>query len=131
MISLLTPDDIARHPQTALASVGRPLPEVEISVRSPDDRPVRPGEAGEICVRSPHLMAGYCAEPELTREVIKDGWLHTRDLGHLDDSGFLQLTGRSRDVILVNAEVCYAGAIEQTLTRHPDVDQGYLVGVPN
>jgi fatty-acyl-CoA synthase len=132
MISLLTPDDIARHPQAALASVGRPLPEVEISVRDPDDRPVGPGETGEICVRSPHVMAGYWAEPELTREVISsDGWLHTRDLGHLDDTGFLQLTGRSREVILVNAEVCYAGAIEQTLARHPDVDQAYVVGVPD
>jgi fatty-acyl-CoA synthase len=131
MISLLTPDDIAEHRHAALASVGRPLPEVEISVRSPDDGPVRPGETGEICVRSPHLMAGYWAEPELTREVIKDGWLHTRDLGCLDDHGFLRLTGRSRDVILVNGEVCYAGAIEQTLARHPDVDQAYVVGVPN
>jgi fatty-acyl-CoA synthase len=131
MISLLTPDDIGRHPQAALASVGRPLPDVEISVRGPDDHPVGRGETGEICVRSPHLMAGYWAEPDLTREVITDGWLHTRDLGRLDDSGFLQLTGRSRDVILVNAEICYAGAIEQTLARHPDVDQAYVVGVPD
>jgi fatty-acyl-CoA synthase len=131
MIALLTPDDIGRHPQAALASVGRPLPEVEISVRDADDRPVGRGETGEICVRSPHVMAGYWGEPELTREVIRDGWLHTRDLGRLDDSGLLRLTGRSRDVILVNAEVCYAGAIEQALARHPDVDQAYVVGVPD
>lgn len=131
MIALLTPDDIARDPQAALASVGRPLPEVEIGVRDPDDRPVGPGEAGEICVRSPHVMAGYWGEPDLTGEVIRDGWLHTRDLGRLDDRGLLQLTGRSRDVILVNAEICYAGAIEQALARRPDVDQAYVVGVPD
>ena len=131
MISLLTPDDIGRHPRAALASVGRPLPEVEISVRDPDDRPLDPGKTGEICVRSPHVMAGYWGEPELTCEVIRDGWLHTRDLGQLDDSGLLRLSGRTRDVILVNAEVCYAGAIEHALARHPDVDQAYVVGVPD
>jgi len=132
MISLLTPDDLARHPHVALASVGRPLPEVEVSVRDPDGRPVGPGETGEIWVRSPHAMAGYWDDPELTGEIVRDGWLHTRDLGRTHPTtGLLLLTGRSRDVILVNAEVCYAGAIEQVLARHPDVDQAYVVGVPD
>lgn len=130
MISLLTPEDIARFPD-AMASVGRPLPDVDVSVRDQDDRPVGPDETGEICVRSPHVMAGYWAEPQRTHEVLGDGWLHTGDLGHVDISGLLRLTGRNRDVIIVNAEVCYAGAIEQVLARHPDVDQAYVVGVPD
>jgi fatty-acyl-CoA synthase len=76
-------------------------------------------------------MAGYWDDPQQTAEVLRDGWLRTGDVGRLDEAGFLHLTGRSRDVIMVNAEVCYAGAIEQALAGHPDVDQAYVVGVPD
>ena len=122
MISLLTPDDILRHGYAALTSVGRVLPDVE--VRVDDD--------GEIWVRSDHVMAGYWDDPAATAEVLRDGWLRTRDVGGVDpDTGLLHLTGRVRDVILVNAEVCYAGAIEAVLARHPLVGAAYAVGVPD
>jgi fatty-acyl-CoA synthase len=117
VIAMLTPEDIvAGHDD----SVGRPLPTVEVAVH-----------AGEICIRSPHMMVGYWNDPAQTREVIRDGWLHTRDLGYLDSAGLLHLTGRARDVIMVNAEVCYAGAIEQVLAGHPRVAQAYVVGAPD
>jgi fatty-acyl-CoA synthase len=122
MISLLTPDDILRHGYAALTSVGRVLPDVE--VRVDDD--------GEIWVRSDHVMAGYWDDPAATAEVLRDGWLRTRDVGAIDAAtGLLHLTGRVRDVILVNAEVCYAGAIEGVLARHPLVGAAYAVGVPD
>ena len=70
------------------------------------------------------MMTGYWDDPEQTREVLRDGWLHTRDLGHLEPDGMLHLTGRARDVIMVNAEVCYAGAIERVLATHPQVAAG-------
>jgi acyl-CoA synthetase (AMP-forming)/AMP-acid ligase II len=76
-------------------------------------------------------MVGYWNDPAQTREVLRDGWLHTRDLGHLDADGRLYLTGRARDVIMVNAEVCYAGGIERVLAGHPDVAQAYVVGGPD
>jgi fatty-acyl-CoA synthase len=117
VISMLTPADIAAGHVT---SVGRPLPAVEVAIRD-----------GEIFVRSQHIMAGYWNQPEQTLEVLRDGWLHTRDLGYLDSNGLLYLTGRARDVIMVNAEVCYAGAIERVLAGHPDVSQAYVVGVPD
>ncbi|HET8684770.1 MAG TPA: fatty acid--CoA ligase family protein [Micromonosporaceae bacterium] len=117
IVSMLTPEDILAGHE---ASVGRPMPTVEVDIRD-----------GEVCVRSPHLMAGYWDDPELTREVLRDGWLHTRDLGHLDGDGLLHLTGRTRDVIMVNAEVCYAGAIERVLATHPAVAQAYVVGAPD
>jgi fatty-acyl-CoA synthase len=117
VIAMLTPDDIAAGHE---ASVGRPLPAVQVAIRD-----------GEVFVRSPHLMAGYWADLEQTREVLSDGWLRTRDLGFVDDDGFLHLTGRARDVILVNAEVCYAGGIERVLAEHPTVAQAYVVGVPD
>jgi acyl-CoA synthetase (AMP-forming)/AMP-acid ligase II len=76
-------------------------------------------------------MAGYWGEEEETRATLRDGWLNTRDLGHLDDSGFLHLAGRTRDVIMVNAMVVYAGPIERVLATHPDVAEAYVTGAPD
>jgi fatty-acyl-CoA synthase len=122
MISLLTPDDILRHGHAALSSVGRVLPDVELRLAGD----------GEIWVRSEHAMAGYWGDPAATAEVLRDGWLRTRDVGAIDPATrLLHLTGRARDVILVNAEVCYAGAIEGVLLRHPLVSAAYAVGVPD
>ena len=117
VISILTPEDIA---DGRVASVGRPLPGVEVTIVD-----------GEVHVRSPHRMVGYWDEEEQTREVVRHGWVRTRDLGHLDADGMLHLTGRTRDVILVNAEVCYAGAIERVLAADPEVAQAYVVGAPD
>jgi fatty-acyl-CoA synthase len=117
VIAMLTPDDVDGGHE---ASVGRPMPAVEVAVRE-----------GEIYVRSPHQMVGYWNDPEQTREVLSDGWIRTRDLGYVDEQGYLHLTGRARDVIMVNAEVCYAGAIERVLADHPAVAQAYVVGAPD
>jgi acyl-CoA synthetase (AMP-forming)/AMP-acid ligase II len=117
VISMLAPEDIIAGHET---SVGRPMPSVEVAIRD-----------GEIYVRSPHMMAGYWNDPEQTLEVLRDGWLRTRDLGYLDADGLLYLTGRARDVIMVNAEVCYPGAIERALAGHPQVAQAYVVGAPD
>jgi acyl-CoA synthetase (AMP-forming)/AMP-acid ligase II len=117
VISILTPEDIA---DGHVASVGRPLPGVEVAIVD-----------GGIRVRSPHRMIGYWDDPEQTRQVVRDGWVRTRDLGHVDADGLLHLTGRAREVILVNAEVCYAGAIERVLAADPEVAQAYVVGAPD
>ncbi len=131
MISLLTPDHIARSPP-ALESVGKVLSHVEVSVRDTGGRPVPAGGIGQILVRSPQLMAGYWGDDATrTGEVIRDGWLDTRDLGYLTPDGFLHLTGRARDVIMVDAHVHYAAPIERVLAGHPDVDQAYVVGAPD
>jgi len=115
-LTTLTPADIASG---VLASVGRPLPKVDVAIRD-----------GEILVRTPYQMCGYLDEPELTAEVLVDGWVRTRDLGRLDD-GYLYLTGRAREVIIVDALPVYAGPIERALTAQPDVDQAYVVGAPD
>jgi acyl-CoA synthetase (AMP-forming)/AMP-acid ligase II len=132
MISLLTPDHIVRSPGAALESVGKVLPHVEVSIRDPDGRPVPAGGIGQIFVRSAQLMAGYWGDDAArTGEVLRDGWLGTRDLGHLTRDGFLHLTGRVRDVIMVDAHVHYAAPIERVLAGHPDVDQAYVIGAPD
>ncbi len=123
MISLLTPDHIARSPGAALKSVGKVLPHVEVSVRDAHGRPVTAGEGGKILVRSPQPMAGYWGEDAAqTGDVVRDGWLDTRDIGHVTPDGFLHLSGRARDVIMVDAHVRYA-PIERVLAGHPDVDR--------
>jgi fatty-acyl-CoA synthase len=130
-ISMLTPADIARDSARVLTSVGRPHPGVEISVRDDHDQPLPAGQTGEIHVRSPYLMAGYWQQPEETHDVLRDGWLRTRDLGRADEEGHLYLVGRTRDVIIVNALVVYAGPIERVLASHPAVDQAYVAGAPD
>ena len=130
-IAMLTPGDIASGPERLLASTGRPHPQVEISVRDEAGRELAPGHDGEIFVRCPYQMRGYWGDPEETRDVLRDGWIRTRDLGHLDDTGYLYLVGRTRDVILVNAMVVYAGPIERVLASHPDVIDAYVTGGPD
>ncbi|MCX2950425.1 class I adenylate-forming enzyme family protein [Lentzea sp. NEAU-D7] len=111
MISMATPDD---PPGT----VGRPPVDVEI-------------RDGELFVRTPGQACGYWGNPEESAEVFVDGWVRTRDLGRFDASGHLRLTGRARDVVIVNANLHYIGPIEQVLAEHPDVAEAYVVAVPD
>jgi acyl-coenzyme A synthetase/AMP-(fatty) acid ligase len=127
-VSMLTPADIAAG---RIASVGRPHPGVEVSVRDARGVDVGRGRRGEIHVRSPYMMAGYWGDPAENRATVRDGWVRTRDLGRLDGDGFLHLDGRARDVIMVNAMVVYAGPIERVLARHPDVAEAYVAGAPD
>lgn len=112
-ISVLTPHD---EP----GSAGRPLPQVEIEI-----------SGGEIHVRSPYVMSHYWDDPEQTASVLADGWYRTGDLGHLDETGHLHVTGRSKDVIVVDTWNCYVTAIESVLLSDPDVDQAFVVGLPD
>ncbi len=129
MISLLSPGDAVDEP--ARESVGRPHPDVEISLRDPLGREVAAGEVGEMFVRSPFMMSGYLDDPELTAEVLTEGWLRTQDLASFDEHGRLHLRGRTRDVIIVNAQTYYASAIEDALVRDETVGQAYVIGLPD
>ncbi|GGL94730.1 AMP-dependent synthetase [Streptomyces fumigatiscleroticus] len=122
MISMATPDD---EP----GSLG--VPPVDLEVRDASGHPVPPGTDGELFVRTPSQSTGYWREPALTAEVFTDGWVRTRDIGHLDAEGRLWLTGRTRDVIIVNANVHYAGPVERLLATHPSVAEAYVVAVPD
>jgi acyl-CoA synthetase (AMP-forming)/AMP-acid ligase II len=130
-LSMLTPADLARDPARALRSVGRAHPEVEVRVLDERGEPVATGVVGELYVRSPYCMSGYWALPGETEDTLQGGWLRTRDLARMDAAGFLYLEGRTRDVILVNALVVYAGAIERVLASHSGVDQAYVIGAPD
>ncbi|MEU6479042.1 long-chain fatty acid--CoA ligase [Streptomyces sp. NPDC047017] len=122
MISMATPYD---EP----GSLG--VPPVELEVRDAEGRALPPGTDGELFARTPSQGCGYWGEPALSAEVFTDGWVRTRDLGHLDREGRLWLTGRARDVIIVNANVYYAGPVERVLATHPAVGEAYVVAVPD
>ncbi|GAA1742048.1 long-chain fatty acid--CoA ligase [Luedemannella helvata] len=124
MISMAGPSDVS-------GSVGHPPDAVDVVVRGPDGAPVPAGVDGELFVRTPAQAIGYWADPAETAEVFTDGWVRTRDLGHLDADGRLYLTGRTRDVIIVNANLYYAGPIERVLAGHPDVAEAYVVAAPD
>ncbi|BBB01566.1 putative CoA ligase [Actinacidiphila reveromycinica] len=131
MLALLTPQAQARYGERVRDAVGRPMPDVGISVRDPEGRPVPTGTAGEVWVRAAGAMSGYWKDEEQTREVVRDGWIRTRDLGILGEDGFLRLLGRAREVVFVNAILYYTAAIEAALAGHPDVDQAYVVAAPD
>ncbi|MFD7711932.1 class I adenylate-forming enzyme family protein [Streptomyces sp. NPDC059785] len=122
MISMAVPGEVP-------GSLG--VPPVDLEVRDASGRPLPPGSDGELFVRTPGQASGYWGEPGLTAEVFTDGWVRTRDLGRLDTEGRLWLTGRTRDVIIVNADVHYAGPIERLLATHPAVAEAYVVAVPD
>jgi acyl-CoA synthetase (AMP-forming)/AMP-acid ligase II len=133
-VSTMTPADTARalgDRPDLLGSVGRPLPETSVRVVDAEGRPVPVGVDGEVIVHGPQLMAGYAGRPDATREALRAGWLHTGDVGHLDDEGYLHLTDRLTDVIVSGGENVYSAMVEQVLCAHPSVAEAAVVGVPD
>jgi long-chain acyl-CoA synthetase len=120
--------DARRKPQ----SVGPPVPGVEVRIVDPTNRPLAVGETGEVCIRGTILMRGYWNKPEATAEAMDaDGFLHTGDIGHLDDEGFLTITDRKKDMIIRGGENIYCVEIENRLVEHPDVADAAIIGVPH
>jgi fatty-acyl-CoA synthase len=115
-----------------VATVGLPTPEIEDRVVDPiTDAPVGPGEEGEVCVKGPTMMMGYYKKPEATAEKLRDGWLRTGDMGVKDSDGYLRITGRLTDMIIVGGFNTYPAEIENFFLRHPKVLDVSIVGVPD
>jgi len=113
-------------------SIGVPMPSTEVVLRDDHDRDVPNGQPGEICIRGPQVMAGYWQRPDETAKVIgKDGFLHTGDIGIMDDKGFIRIVDRKKDMILVSGFNVYPNEIEQVLAMHPGVLECAAIGVPD
>ena len=113
-------------------SVGPPVPTVRVKIVDPTGADLPTGETGEVCIAGPILMAGYWNKPEATAEAIDpDGWLHTGDIGHLDEDGFLYITDRKKDMIIRGGENIYCVEIEQRLVGHPEIADAAIFGVPH
>ncbi|MGY1814499.1 FadD3 family acyl-CoA ligase [Blastococcus sp. SYSU D00820] len=113
-------------------SCGKAIPGTEVAIVGADGRQLPPRESGEIVVRGYNVMLGYFEDPEATAAAIDpDGWLHTGDVGWLDEEGFLRVTDRMKDVFMVGGFNVYPAEVERLLTGHPSVAEVAVVGVPD
>jgi fatty-acyl-CoA synthase len=115
-----------------VSTVGVRTAEIEDRIVDPaTGRELPPGEEGELCIKGPTLMMGYYNKPEATAEKIRDGWLHTGDMAVKDEAGYVRITGRLTDMIIVGGFNTYPAEIEDFLLRHPKVLDVSIVGVPD
>ena len=114
-----------------LASCGRPSPWVHVALLDSDGNEVATGEPGEVCVRGPLVMKGYKDMPEQTAETFAGGWLHTGDVGKMDDEGFLYIVDRTKDMIVTGGFNVFPREVEDVLAGHEAVGQVAVIGVPD
>ncbi|MFV0308038.1 MAG: AMP-binding protein [Desertimonas sp.] len=124
------PDDSLHH---RTATVGRAHPHVEIRIADPATRQTMArGETGEFCTRGYSVMQGYWRDPDRTAEAIDaDGWMHTGDLAVMADDGYVNIVGRSKDMVIRGGENVYPREVEEFLYRHPDIEDVQVIGVPD
>ncbi|MBT8082245.1 MAG: AMP-binding protein [Gammaproteobacteria bacterium] len=121
----LPEDSLENRTQT----VGRPIPHIEVKIVDADNRVVPIGEQGEICTRGYSVMKGYWNDDEKTADTIVDGWLHSGDLGTMNEHGYVRITGRIKDMIIRGGENIYPREIEEFLFTHPKVSEAQVFGV--
>ncbi|MFJ5924529.1 AMP-binding protein [Kitasatospora sp. NPDC092948] len=129
LITVLGPADHDRVANGEPVPVGRPLPGVQVEIRGLDGAALPTGEQGEIHVHSDSLMAGYWKRPDLTAAVLQDGWLNTGDVGYFDEDGFIHLSDRVKDLIIVVGGHVYPSEVEDLLLTHPTVARCAVFGV--
>ncbi|MGF7130121.1 acyl-CoA synthetase (AMP-forming)/AMP-acid ligase II [Paraburkholderia sp. EB58] len=118
--------------QTVAQTSGRAMPGVEIRIAGPGGAALAAGETGEVLIRGYNVMQGYFRQPDDAFDTVdRDGWLHTGDLGSLDERGYLRITDRIKDMFIVGGFNCYPAEIERLFSAHPAVAQVALVGVPD
>jgi acyl-CoA synthetase (AMP-forming)/AMP-acid ligase II len=126
VITCLKPEDHDR-----IGSCGRPFTVAEVAIFDENDRPLPPGERGEIVCRGPQTMAYYWNRPEQTAEAFRNGWLHTGDIGHMDDEGFFYIVDRKNDMLISGGFNVYPREVEDVLLAFPGVVEVAVVGLPD
>jgi acyl-CoA synthetase (AMP-forming)/AMP-acid ligase II len=126
-VTVLDKNDYAAKPD----SVGVPPPFFEMKIMDISGKEVPVGEVGEICGRGPILMPGYYKRPDLTAEALKNGWLHSGDMGYVDEDGFLYLVDRMKDMIISGGVNVYPRDIEEVVVQHPAVQEVAVYGIPH
>ena len=121
------PPEVVRR----LNSAGQPMTGCDVRIRRPDGSDCAPGERGEIVIKSDGLMRGYWQNDAATRETIRDGFLHTGDIGEVDDAGFVYVVDRLKDMIVSGGENIYSREVENALASHPAVLEAAVVGGPD
>jgi acyl-CoA synthetase (AMP-forming)/AMP-acid ligase II len=126
-LTCLPPEDIDRKP----GSVGVPIADVDVEIRDAGGNPAPPGAPGEIWARGPNVMLGYWNDPAATAEVLSGGWLRTRDLGYMDEEGYLFIVGRASDMIKIGAFRVSPQEIEEVLMGLDGVADAAVAGIPD
>jgi acyl-CoA synthetase (AMP-forming)/AMP-acid ligase II len=127
LATVCRPGDDAR---TVATTCGRPLEGIEVRCVDAEGNPVPTGEPGEVLIRGYNLMKGYFNDPQASQEAVDaQGWLHTGDVGVLDERGYLRITDRLKDMFIVGGFNCYPAEVERLLMEHPAVAQAAVVGI--
>jgi acyl-CoA synthetase (AMP-forming)/AMP-acid ligase II len=128
-VTMCRPEDDA---ETIATTSGRAIPDTECRIVGDDNAPLETGQPGEVVTRGYHVMSGYLDDPEATAEAIDGGgWLHTGDIGVMNERGYLRITDRKKDVYIVGGFNAYPAEIEGILLRHPAVSQVAVIGIPD
>ncbi|MGC8991877.1 MAG: AMP-binding protein, partial [Verrucomicrobiia bacterium] len=112
-------------------SIGLPIPGVEVTIRNDAGEEVPTGEIGEICVRGGNVMMGYWKQEEETARALRGGWLYTGDIGRMDAQGYIYVTDRKKDMLLVNGINVYPREIEEVMYQYPGIKEAAVVGFPD
>jgi long-chain acyl-CoA synthetase len=121
-----TPDD-----EQGEDSVGKPVFGIEVRIVGPEGESLPANTPGEVCVRGQNVMAGYLDDPDATRDAIRDGWLHSGDIGQLDEAGRLSIVDRIKDMIIRGGFNVYPAEVEAVLVKHPAIREAAVVGIPD
>jgi len=130
-VSVLRKADHDPRTPDLLLSCGFPITACEVKILDDNDQEVATGEAGEICVRAPHVMAEYWKRPEQTAETLKNRWLHTGDIARADERGYMFILDRKKDMIVSGGFNIFPREVEDVLSQHADVAMVAVVGVPD
>ncbi len=122
-LSVNTPDN--------WTAIGMALPSQEVEIMDDANNILPYGDRGEICIRGDAVMMGYLNKPEATAETIRDGWLHTGDMGHMDEAGYVYISGRKKEMINRGGENIYPREIEIPLEKHPKISEVAVIGAPD
>lgn len=126
--SMVTYNHYYRH---LVGSVGTPVGSVEVQIRDPEGNPVEQGREGEICIRGRNIMSGYLNRPEATRAAFWGEWFRSGDIGFIDDSGYLFIVDRIKDLIITGGENVYPREIEEVLYAFPEISECAVIGLPD
>jgi fatty-acyl-CoA synthase len=118
-------------PDARIGSCGYARTGMQVSIQSDDGRELKPFETGEICVIGPAVFAGYYDNPEANAKAFRDGWFRTGDLGHMDEEGFVYITGRASDMYISGGSNIYPREVEEKILTHPDIAEVAVLGVPD
>lgn len=126
-ISIMPRNELASR----LHSCGRVGPFVDVRIVGEDGKALPIGEVGEICAKGPLVMKGYWENEEATKDTIRDGWLHTGDLGRIDEEGYLYIVDRKKEMIISGGVNIYPREVEEVLNKHPHVKETCVIGIPD